>query len=290
MFRIAFSRFCSRSQPRGLTVSRRIFLHDCSRFSPLQQHVIVQKNIVNRHAFSTSADEDPDYAGPEGRKWRAEAQKFAEERHTNLSAATKAFEANEKEKAKELSEKGKEAGKKMIEANAKAAEVILQRRNGDKPETYLDLHGLYLEEALTAFRSRLAKLQASQSGNDIVFEVVPGAGNHSKDEAIIKPKVIEELKGMGFSFEEKNAGTLLVTIPAGSAPIASPIASPTTAGDKNHQEKKRDKTKTGGGGGSVTWVVLGSLVAAIAYLFVEKEAEVIAVVEKAKEAAGLNKK
>jgi DNA-nicking Smr family endonuclease len=151
---------------------------------------------------------DPDYAGPEGNRLRAEAQKFADERSNYLSSATKAFEAGEKAKAKELSDKGKQAGRQMEEANRKAAEVILHYRNDGHEENYLDLHGLYLEEAMTAFRTRLDKLIARNEM--VVFEVIPGAGNHSKNKAIIKPKVIEELQTRKLRFEEKNAGTLLV--------------------------------------------------------------------------------
>jgi hypothetical protein len=89
-------------------------------------------------------DDNPDYAGPEGNKLRAEAQKYADERGECFDASKKAFEAGEKAKAKELSDKGKEAGKKMEEANKKAAIVILKHRNEGKGDYYLDLHGLLL--------------------------------------------------------------------------------------------------------------------------------------------------
>ena len=46
----------------------------------------------------------------------------------------------------------------------------------------------------------------------MVLELIPGAGHHSKGGAVIKPKVIEELKRRKLDFSEKNAGTLLVTI------------------------------------------------------------------------------
>jgi hypothetical protein len=44
---------------------------------------------------------------------------------------------------------------------------------------------------MDAFSAKLAELQKAAEKEDIVFEVIPGAGNHSKDKAIIKPKVIE---------------------------------------------------------------------------------------------------
>jgi DNA-nicking Smr family endonuclease len=172
--------------------------------------------------------DNPDYAGPEGNRLRAEAQRYAAERSEFLSASTKAFEAGEKGKAKELSDQGKEAGRKMEEANRQAAETILIYRNSGHGENYLDLHGLYLEEALSAFRDRLNKLQSSMD-QDIVFEVIPGAGHHSKNKAVIKPKIIDELKKLNLPFEEKNAGTLLVTLSASSSTKAKPTKYPETS-------------------------------------------------------------
>lgn len=53
----------------------------------------------------------------------------------------------------------------------------------------------------------------AKAGNEVALELIPGAGHHSKAGAVIKPKVIEELNKRKLAFQEKNAGTLLVTIP-----------------------------------------------------------------------------
>ena len=200
-------------------------------------------------------EDDPDYAGPEGNRLRSEAQKHAEERHQLLDASKKAFESGDKGKAKELSEKGKEAGRLMEESNKKAAAVILKHRNDGHGEHYLDLHGLYLEEALTAFREKMAVLQKSK--DEIVFEVIPGAGNHSKNKAIIKPKIIEELvnnKSGNVTFEEKNAGSINVFINKGAegavtrAPVppeasTASTASAAAAGKKRKAEAEEESEK-----------------------------------------------
>ena len=146
-------------------------------------------NVVdNKH------DDNPDYAGPEGNRLRAEAQKYADQRGELISAASKAFESGDRAKAKELSDKGKEAGRLMDEANKKAASVILKHRNDGHGDNYLDLHGLHLDEALDAFRAKLTQLSNASSPEEIIFEVIPGAGHHSKNKAVIKPKIIEELQ------------------------------------------------------------------------------------------------
>jgi DNA-nicking Smr family endonuclease len=147
---------------------------------------------------------------------RAEAQEQAEKRGKCFSESQAAFQSGDKAKAKELSEQGKAAGQKMEELNKEAAQVILRYRNDGHPDTYLDLHGLYLEEAVAAFHQRLELLQKKKSDEEVIFEVIPGAGNHSKNKAIIKPKIIEELQVRKLRFEEKNAGTLLVYLPPAS--------------------------------------------------------------------------
>lgn len=134
-----------------------------------------------------------------------------------------------------------------MQANEKAAKVILKHRNEGHGDYYLDLHGLFLvrlyfaifpiarvsssvsllisfasctiafmcpqmpqEEALAAFRAKVAELQSKQTGGEIMLEVIPGAGHHSKNKAVIKPKIIEELTAMKVRFEEKNAGSINV--------------------------------------------------------------------------------
>lgn len=166
--------------------------------------------------MDSPGNDNPDYAGPEGNRLRQEAQLYAEKRGKLFTESKQAYESGDKAKAKELSEEGKLAGKKMEEYNQKAAEVILKYRNDGHPINYLDLHGLYLEEALHAFHERLELLQHDTTNptmNEIIFEVIPGAGNHSKNKAIIKPKIIEELQKRKLNYEEKNAGTLLVHVP-----------------------------------------------------------------------------
>lgn len=192
---------------------------------------------------SAMSEDNPDYAGPEGDRLRAEAQKYAEERGALLGASKQAFESGDKAQAKELSEKGKEAGRKMEEANKKAAEVILKHRNDGHGDNYLDLHGLFLEEALDAFRAKMAALQKAAESEDIVFEVIPGAGHHSKNKAVIKPKIIEELTNMKVKFEEKNAGSINVFLGKGDssqqnrAPASTKDSPPTKMEDVNLAEQ-----------------------------------------------------
>jgi DNA-nicking Smr family endonuclease len=191
------------------------------------------KEVVWLARAKTEMSDNPDYAGPDGNRLRAEAQAQAEKRGQYFTESQTAFQSGDKAKAKELSELGKAAGQKMEELNQEAAKVILKYRNDGHPDTYLDLHGLYLEEAVTAFHQRLELLQNKKSGEEVIFEVIPGAGNHSKNKAIIKPKIIEELQVRKLRFEEKNAGTLLVYLPPTASGGAPPKAAPAPATKKS---------------------------------------------------------
>ena len=66
---------------------------------------------------------------------------------------------------------GKEAGLKMEAAHKKAAQVILKRNNEGHGDNYLDLHGLLLEEAMTAVKERFVGSWNSAS-NNILYYVI----------------------------------------------------------------------------------------------------------------------
>jgi hypothetical protein len=89
-----------------------------------------------------------------------------------------------------------------------------------------------------AFRAKMKELQAKKTSEDMIFEVIPGAGHHSKNKAVIKPKIIEELQSMKVPFEEKNAGSLNVTIKANSAAAPAPTTATKTGGVETSGSKK----------------------------------------------------
>jgi DNA-nicking Smr family endonuclease len=84
----------------------------------------------------------------------------------------------------------------MKEANSRAAALILHLHN-DLSSQFLDLHGLYVDEALAALEDKL------QSTTDQpVLYVITGKGLHSKGDARIKPAVISYLNSKAYRFEE----------------------------------------------------------------------------------------
>ena len=83
---------------------------------------------------------------------------------------------------------------------------------------------------MDAFTSKLKELQKKSANEQMTFEVIPGAGHHSKNKAVIKPKIIEELQRRKLTFEEKNAGSILVYLGAA----------------KSTESKERPATKSAG--------------------------------------------
>jgi DNA-nicking Smr family endonuclease len=70
---------------------------------------------------------------------------------------------------------------------------------------YIDLHGQFVEEALTLLRERLTVLLAN--GHDDKLECIVGAGHHSKNHvARIKPAVHALIDKLHLRYEVDNVG------------------------------------------------------------------------------------
>lgn len=70
---------------------------------------------------------------------------------------------------------------------------------------YIDLHGQFVEEALSLLRERLSLLL--RNGHDDRLECIVGAGHHSKNHvARIKPAVHKLIKKMNLHYDVDNAG------------------------------------------------------------------------------------
>eukprot|EP00731_Ephydatia_muelleri_P018499 Em0011g539a len=128
-------------------------------------------------------------------KLRAEAyQKAAQAKHRKDDAT-----------ASHYLQEGKLCTKRMKEANQRAADLLIKIQQ--RPHT-LDMHGLYVEEALQALEKRL---KITEKGTSLI--VITGRGSHSVSGiAKLKPAVMSFLKRRNYHYEELNAGTLQVFI------------------------------------------------------------------------------
>lgn len=160
-------------------------------------------------AKALSGAENPQYVSKGAQKLRDEANDWYKKKAEFGKAAHTAYENKEGAKAHEFKEKKEEAERMMEKKNQQAAEMIFKQRNQGKGDLYMDLHGLFVQEAVDFTEKRLQKVRNSKKGS--VLEIVTGAGHHSADhKAHIKPKIIAILRNANLQFEEKNAGSLNV--------------------------------------------------------------------------------
>eukprot|EP00918_Siedleckia_nematoides_P025367 GHVU01054769.1.p1 GENE.GHVU01054769.1~~GHVU01054769.1.p1 ORF type:complete len:241 (+),score=48.45 GHVU01054769.1:55-777(+) len=155
------------------------------------------------------AARNPEYTSKQGKDLRVEAQKWASERSRLFEEAGKFFDSD-KAKAAALRDEAKQAGLKMEEANKNAAKEIFCQNNPDIQGTgKVDLHGLFVEEAVAFTRVEVA---AAKERNENQIEVMAGAGHHSKTSALIQPRIREVLQEMNASFSEPSPGAFMVSL------------------------------------------------------------------------------
>ncbi|CAG8492294.1 119_t:CDS:2, partial [Ambispora leptoticha] len=92
-------------------------------------------------------------------------------------------------KAKELSNKAKEHYKEMEKYNKMAAEFIYRENNKNRSYQELDLHGLFVTEALEYTEQRIQYCKSMKAKNLVI---IVGKGNHSiGGVSKLKPAVAE---------------------------------------------------------------------------------------------------
>eukprot|EP00934_Nitzschia_sp_Nitz4_P004403 Nitzschia sp. Nitz4//scaffold63_size106090//94600//95145//NITZ4_004414-RA/size106090-processed-gene-0.71-mRNA-1//1//CDS//3329556047//4393//frame0 len=114
--------------------------------------------------------------------------------------ASDAYKNGKKKEAHTYSENKKSWQKKQDDANAKAAQLILSAQHW-QTSGELDLHGLFLDEAMNATRDFLKYWSKKTSQRKTVL-IITGAGHHSdKHRAIIRPEVEKLLRKEKLSFQ-----------------------------------------------------------------------------------------
>ncbi|ORX39363.1 hypothetical protein BD324DRAFT_327602 [Kockovaella imperatae] len=115
-------------------------------------------------------------------------------------------------RAHELSMEGKEHARKQDEIDEQAANWIYYANNTDSPPGTIDLHGLYVQEAIQ--RTEAAITQAQQNGQEEI-NIIVGKGIHSQGHvAKIKPAVEDLMRKYNLSahLDPHNSGVLIVDL------------------------------------------------------------------------------
>ncbi|THH00153.1 hypothetical protein EW026_g2341 [Hermanssonia centrifuga] len=112
--------------------------------------------------------------------------------------------------AKELSNKGKAHKAEMEKLHREASEWIFTQNNTDSKPGEVDLHGLYVKEAVS-FTER--SIQEAQRRGDTELHLIVGKGLHSRNGAAkIKPAIEELMSNLIAELDPQNAGVLIVSL------------------------------------------------------------------------------
>ncbi|ORZ13927.1 hypothetical protein BCR41DRAFT_280486, partial [Lobosporangium transversale] len=126
---------------------------------------------------------------------RAQAIEYAKARNRCFELATRAYLDNDGAAAAKLSAQGREYNDLMMATHRAASRQIFESRNRTmvkstgKGETWIDLHGLHVEESLAFLDEFMEKLE-NEVYTGTVY-VVTGTGNHSANaRAKLQPAII----------------------------------------------------------------------------------------------------
>ncbi|CDR46846.1 CYFA0S26e00738g1_1 [Cyberlindnera fabianii] len=155
---------------------------------------------------------------PQYKKLRALADEAYKKRNQLSQQSQAAFKQGDKARAHELSEQAKKQVEIADNYNFQAAEYVFRENNADSDGNEIDLHGLYVKEALYILKRRMT---AGVQRGEKTLEVIVGKGIHSANGvAKLKPAVEELCEEAGFDahIDPKNTGVLIVNLSGETVP------------------------------------------------------------------------
>lgn len=182
-------------------------------------------------------DNNVNAQNPQYKDLRDKARSEGDMMANAFRASKKAYAQGDGARAKQLSDEGNMHKRNMEQLNAEACMWIFAANNADSPPDTVDLHGLYVKEALAKTEEAIQK---AQSQNYPQLKLIVGKGIHSRDHvAHIKPAVEDLLRKYGIAahVDKQNEGIVIVDLSGssgdGSAPFTHDIAQQATG---NKQE------------------------------------------------------
>ncbi|RDB16984.1 hypothetical protein Hypma_002677 [Hypsizygus marmoreus] len=145
---------------------------------------------------------------------RARANEEGDSMAKCFEQSRQAYDRGDKAEAKTLSNRGKEHQRKMETLNKQASDWIFIENNKDSKPGEIDLHGLYVKEAIA--RTDEAIQEAKERG-DSELHLIVGKGLHSNNgSGKIKPAVEELMQKhrLVAELDPQNGGVLIVQINA----------------------------------------------------------------------------
>lgn len=161
--------------------------------------------VIDIIQMLTSLNIDTEYFGDNSAELRNRAFKYAQLKNEFFYHSKEAWNHGLRLEAKILSNKGRMCSKIMDQSNSRAAHLIFTETNEKKPLDHIDLHYLYVSEALPMLEERIALLKKL---GKFQLTVIVGRGKRSLNEPKLKPAVISfaQNKNIRFTSEFPNVG------------------------------------------------------------------------------------
>jgi DNA-nicking Smr family endonuclease len=172
-----------------------------------------QATAVSHETYLGTVDELADWDTTVSRV-RALEHKLYDKKQELFEASKRAYRNGNGAEAKRLSVAAHRADAEYRKAREIAGSEIYRLRNSRLPRSTLDLHGQYVEEALSLTENRLRELKRKgHLDGSTSLLVITGAGHHSRaGRAKIRPAVEELLGKADLDYEEDGPGAFRIQV------------------------------------------------------------------------------
>lgn len=141
---------------------------------------------------------------------RRRANELGEQQRELSARSQAAYRAGNGALAKQLSNQAKSIHTKVDYHNREAARLHYANNNKNLPEDTIDLHGLFVKEAIQKVEEAVSKAKKEKKKS---LTVIVGAGNHSVDGIQrIRPAVEKWCRDRGHTYTAVNQGCLSISL------------------------------------------------------------------------------
>lgn len=141
---------------------------------------------------------------------RRKANELGEQQRQLSARSQAAYKAGNGALAKELSNKAKAIHSHVEHHNREAARLHYDHNNANLPDDTIDLHGLFVKEAIQKVEAAVSRARKEKRTG---LTVIVGAGNHSVDGVQrIRPAVEKWCRDRGHAYTAINQGCLSISL------------------------------------------------------------------------------
>ncbi|KAG8980651.1 hypothetical protein FRB90_007574, partial [Tulasnella sp. 427] len=180
--------------------------------SPPQKPYQSQAPVSHKPIQKRYDDNAVNQANPHYKNLRSQAHSEGDAMARCFRESQEAYRNGDGGRAKELSTEGKRHQAEMERLNREASDWIFEQNNLDSAADEVDLHGLYVKEAIDHTEKAIL---AAQSRGDTQIRVIVGKGLHSQGSVAKLKPAIEDLMAkhqLACNLDPHNAGVLIVAL------------------------------------------------------------------------------